>query len=305
MSGAAQYHALVGDLLTWLRQNETPQGAWYWDEDPAPVVEPPAPSAVAPPAPAAPAAPAATVADAAGTPDSPDDDPFAAECEAFVAAAMERIGSHRPESETLPGLEETAPPADPATALDALRQEVLPCTACGLHETRGSVVFGAGSARAELMIVGEAPGRDEDIQGQPFVGRSGQLLTKILAAIGLEREDVYIGNILKCRPPNNRDPLPPEVLACEPHLRRQLAIIRPRLICCLGRVAAQTLLRTSNSLTRLRGEVHFYGDIPVLATFHPAYLLRNPAAKRDAWNDVRMMRALLDALATADPRKGA
>jgi len=208
-------------------------------------------------------------------------------------------------SEALPGLEETAPPADPASALDALRQEVLPCIACGLAETRKNVVFGSGSARAELMIVGEAPGRDEDIQGQPFVGRSGQLLTKILAAIGLRRDEVYIGNILKCRPPDNRDPLPPEVLACEPHLRRQLAIIRPRLICCLGRVAAQTLLRTSTSLTRLRGEVHFYGDIPVLATFHPAYLLRNPAAKRDAWNDVRMMKALMEALAAADPGRGA
>jgi len=300
VSDAAQYRALVGDLLTWLRQNETPQGAWYWDEDPAPVVEPPAKEAVAP---KAPAAPAATVSDAA--PDSPDDDPFAAECEAFVAAAMERIGSHRAESEALPGLEETAPPADPASALDALRQEVLPCIACGLAETRKNVVFGSGSARAELMIVGEAPGRDEDIQGQPFVGRSGQLLTKILAAIGLRRDEVYIGNILKCRPPDNRDPLPPEVLACEPHLRLQLAIIRPRLICCLGRVAAQTLLRTSTSLTRLRGEVHFYGDIPVLATFHPAYLLRNPAAKRDAWNDVRMMKALMEALAAADPGRGA
>ena len=146
------------------------------------------------------------------------------------------------------------------------------------------------------MFIGEAPGRDEDLQGEPFVGRSGQLLTKIIGAIGLTREDVYIANILKCRPPQNRDPAGGEVAACEPHLKRQLAIIHPRVICCLGRIAAQTLLNTDLSLKRLRESVHFYAGIPVMATYHPAALLRNPQWKRDTWNDVRKLRVLRDAL---------
>jgi len=189
---------------------------------------------------------------------------------------------------------------DKAAALAALREEVLPCTACALHQSRQSVVFGSGSPDAEVVFVGEAPGRDEDIQGQPFVGRSGQLLTKILAAIGYGRDEVFICNILKCRPPNNRDPQADEVTACEPHLKRQLAILNPRVICCLGRVAAQTLLGTDASLKRLRETVHFYEGIPVMATYHPAALLRNPGWKRETWNDVRKLKALVDALNSGD-----
>ncbi len=316
MSGSGAYSELAAELLKWLRQNDRPEGAWFLDEGaPAPLEGMQAPSA--PPAPAEnaaqpqtepqaqpqpPSQPApAAVAAAAATPAAvEDDDPFAAECRTFVSRALDSIAGHDRDETLLPGLLAAEPATDPEAALVSLRDEVLPCTACELHTSRHNVVFGAGSARADLVIVGEAPGRDEDLQGEPFVGRSGRLLTKILAAIDLAREDVFICNILKCRPPQNRDPLPPEVLACEPHLTRQLAIIRPRVICCLGRVAAQTLLGTSVSLGRLRGGVHFYRDIPVVVTYHPAYLLRNPAAKRDTWNDVRKLKALLEALAQSE-----
>ncbi len=323
MNGSGAYAELAAELLKWLRQNDRPEGAWFLDEGaPVTMEEPQAP----PP----PSVSAATTAQpqaqpqassrpqpqprsqaqvqptpaAAAAPAAADEDPFAAECRAFVTRALDSIAGHDRDEALLPGLLAAEPVADPEAALASLRAEVLPCTACDLHTGRNNVVFGAGSARADLVIVGEAPGRDEDLQGEPFVGRSGRLLTKILAAIGLAREDVFICNILKCRPPRNRDPLPPEVLACEPHLTRQLAIIRPRVICCLGRVAAQTLLGTSVSLGRLRGGVHFYRDIPVVVTYHPAYLLRNPAAKRDTWNDVRKLQALLAALAQRE-RKGA
>jgi DNA polymerase len=185
---------------------------------------------------------------------------------------------------------------DQQGAMAALRAEVLPCTACPLSAGRTTTVFGSGNPQAEVVFIGEAPGRDEDLQGEPFVGASGQLLTKILGAIGYAREDVFICNILKCRPPNNRDPLPEEVRHCEPHLKRQLAILRPKVICCLGRVAAQTLLQTDLSLGKLRRTVHFYEGVPVLVTFHPAALLRNPAWKRDTWDDVRKLRALNEAL---------
>jgi DNA polymerase len=217
-------------------------------------------------------------------------DPFSAVCDQFVAETLALISIQPPRSR--PG----APVRGKASALAALRDEVLPCTACALHEGRHSTVFGAGSPDADLVFIGEAPGRDEDLQGEPFVGRSGQLLTKILAAIGYERDEVFICNILKCRPPNNRDPQPGEVKACEPHLKRQLEILDPRVICCLGRVAAQTLLGTDASLKRLRETVHFYEGIPVMATYHPAALLRNPGWKRETWNDVRKLRALIDAL---------
>ncbi|MBE0565094.1 MAG: uracil-DNA glycosylase [Krumholzibacteria bacterium] len=186
---------------------------------------------------------------------------------------------------------------DRRAALSRLRDLVLPCTACELSQGRTHTVFGEGNPEAEVVFIGEAPGADEDAQGQPFVGKSGQLLTKVIAAIGFAREDVFICNILKCRPPGNRDPLPAEVASCEPHLRRQLAILQPKLICCLGRIAAQTLLGTDTSLKRLRETVHFYAGIPVLATYHPAALLRNPEYKRDTWDDVRKLRALHDALA--------
>jgi DNA polymerase len=227
------------------------------------------------------------------------DPAFAAACSAFITETMaliEREGV--PPGGTLPPDPLLAAhDGDKAAALATLCAEVLPCAKCDLHRARTHTVFGTGNPDADLVFIGEAPGQDEDLQGEPFVGRSGQLLTKILGAIGYAREDVYICNILKCRPPNNRDPLPGEVEQCEPHLRRQLAILRPRAICCLGRIAGQTLLGTDASLGRLRQAVHFYAGIPVMVTFHPAALLRNPGWKRDTWDDVRRLRALVDALA--------
>ena len=165
-----------------------------------------------------------------------------------------------------------------------------------LHPSRTKTVFGAGSPDAGIVFVGEAPGANEDREGLPFVGRAGQLLTKILEAIGLSRDEVFICNILKCRPPNNRDPEGDEIVACSPYLKRQIALIEPKVICCLGRHAAQTLLETKASLKSLRETVHFYEGIPVMATYHPAALLRNPSWKRDTWNDVRKLRALYDTL---------
>ncbi|MGD9548788.1 MAG: uracil-DNA glycosylase [Candidatus Krumholzibacteriia bacterium] len=296
MSQGPDIQGVAADLLAWIRQNETPEGGWFHRVDAADLVQPvsprPAPSPPADPEPEE--TPRSTApAPIAPAPAALPDDPFAASCGAFLAETLDLIRRQRAHS----GAAAAVPPADPAAALALLRDQVLPCTACGLHTTRRNVVFGAGSPTAGLVIIGEAPGRDEDLQGEPFVGRSGQLLTRILGAIGFAREDVFICNILKCRPPENRDPLPPEVAACEPHLKRQLAILQPRAICCLGRVAAQTLLNTDAPLGKLRRTVHFYQDIPVLVTYHPAYLLRNPAAKRDTWDDVRKLRALYDALA--------
>jgi uracil-DNA glycosylase family 4 len=167
---------------------------------------------------------------------------------------------------------------------------------CALHQTRTNTVFGVGNPDAGVVFVGEAPGRDEDLKGEPFVGRAGQLLNKILAAIGFRREDIYIANVLKCRPPENRDPASSEVAQCEPYLLRQLEIIEPRVICALGRIAAQTLLKTSSSLTKMRTEVHDYHGIPMVATYHPAALLRNPNWKRPAWEDVQKLRVLYDEL---------
>jgi DNA polymerase len=266
---------IIGDFLTWVRQNEAAGMEWFLDEGSAPA-DGTSPSVLVP-------------APETGTAADPDD-PFLEICNQFVAETLPLI--ERQPSVRKPGPSEK----DKVAALAALRDEVLPCTACPLHETRHSTVFGAGNPDAEIVFVGEAPGRDEDIQGEPFVGRSGKLLTKILSAIGYGRDEVFICNILKCRPPNNRDPQPAEVAACESHLKRQLAILDPRVICCLGRVAAQTLLGTDASLKRLRQTVHFYEGIPVMATYHPAALLRNPGWKRETWNDVRKMRALVDAL---------
>ncbi|HKI84921.1 MAG TPA: uracil-DNA glycosylase [Candidatus Krumholzibacteria bacterium] len=183
-----------------------------------------------------------------------------------------------------------------AEALRVLAQEVAGCVKCKLHSTRTQTVFGVGNPNADLVFVGEAPGRDEDLQGEPFVGMAGKLLTKIISAIGFEREDVYICNVLKCRPPQNRDPQPDEVAQCEPYLLRQLEILQPKVICALGRVAAQTLLQTRESLTRMRGRVHDYHGIPMMVTYHPAALLRNPNWKRPTWEDVQKLRALHDEL---------
>ncbi len=179
-------------------------------------------------------------------------------------------------------------------SLEVLNSRVSGCMKCRLGSTRKNFVFGVGNPKARLVLIGEAPGADEDEQGEPFVGRAGQLLNKILAAVQLRREDVYICNILKCRPPNNRDPLPDEVEACEPFLKKQLEIINPKLILCLGRIAGQTLLKTNATLSELRNNIYVYQGIKVLVTFHPAALLRNPNWKRPAWEDVQKMKKMYD-----------
>jgi len=185
---------------------------------------------------------------------------------------------------------------DATAALGAVREDIGECTRCKLHTLgRTKVVFGTGHPRAELMFVGEAPGADEDEQGEPFVGRAGQLLTKIIEAIGLTREQVYIANVIKCRPPANRNPEPDEVATCEPFLFQQIDIIRPRVIVALGTHAAHALLKTDAPISRIRGVVHeFRGGSKLIPTFHPAYLLRSPDRKRDVWEDMKKVRALLD-----------
>ncbi|MHB8908789.1 MAG: uracil-DNA glycosylase [Syntrophales bacterium] len=177
--------------------------------------------------------------------------------------------------------------------LEAVRTELGDCRRCPLCKTRHRIVFGEGAPRAELVFVGEAPGADEDAQGRPFVGRAGQLLTKIIGAMGLKREEVYICNILKCRPPGNRNPQPDEIAACEPFLIRQLQVIRPKVICALGTFSAHTLLKSEAPISVLRGSFHTYQGIPLMPTYHPAYLLRNPGAKKQVWEDVQLvMKAL-------------
>ncbi len=183
-----------------------------------------------------------------------------------------------------------APDAGPWEALQA---EALGCTACGLCETRTNVVFGEGSLEAELMFIGEAPGRDEDRQGRPFVGRAGQLLTQMILAMGLQREEVYIGNVLKCRPPDNRDPAPDEVERCLPYLLRQIELIQPKVICALGRHALRSLTGYKGGITKVRGRPMEFLTWTVMPTYHPAYLLRNPAAKREAWEDLKAVLRLL------------
>jgi DNA polymerase len=189
--------------------------------------------------------------------------------------------------------------ASPQEALDALRGEIGPdCSRCKLHTLgRRQVVFGVGNPKAALMFVGEAPGADEDIQGEPFVGRAGQLLTKIIEAIGLRRDDVYIANVIKCRPPGNRNPEPDEVEQCEPFLFRQIDLIKPTVIVALGKFAAQSLLRTTEPITRIRGREYQYRDAILMPTYHPAYLLRNPASKREVWEDMKRVKAILDSAA--------
>jgi uracil-DNA glycosylase len=180
-----------------------------------------------------------------------------------------------------------------STGLEAVRAELGDCRRCPLGGLRHRLVFGEGNPHADLVFVGEAPGVDEDEQGRPFVGRAGQLLTKIIAAMGPKREEVYICNILKCRPPGNRNPQPNEITACEPFLIRQLEAIRPRLICALGSFAAHTLLKSEAPISVLRGRFHRYQGIPLMPTYHPAYLLRNPGAKKQVWEDVQAIMNVL------------
>jgi uracil-DNA glycosylase family 4 len=184
--------------------------------------------------------------------------------------------------------------ASPDAALAAIRDDLGDCTRCKLVGLgRQQIVFGVGNPHADLMFVGEAPGADEDIQGEPFVGRAGQLLTKIIEAIEMKREDVYIANVIKCRPPGNRNPEPDEVESCEPFLFRQIDTIKPKVIVALGKFAAQSLLRTTEPITRIRGREFAYRNAILIPTFHPAYLLRNPSAKREVWEDMKRVRALL------------
>jgi uracil-DNA glycosylase family 4 len=183
---------------------------------------------------------------------------------------------------------------DPASALRLIRTDLGDCTRCKLHRLgRQQIVFGVGNPEADLMFVGEAPGRDEDEQGIPFVGRAGQLLTKIIEAIGLKRDDVYIANVIKCRPPENRNPEPDEVETCEPFLFQQIDTIKPKVIVALGTFAARALLRTLDPISRLRGRVYDYRGAKLIPTFHPAYLLRNPSSKREVWEDMKRVRELL------------
>ena len=184
---------------------------------------------------------------------------------------------------------------EPTPELSKLQQQVCVCERCQLHQSRTQTVFGVGNPNAKVMFVGEAPGRDEDLQGEPFVGRAGQLLNLMLMALGWKREDVYIANILKCRPPNNRNPEATEVVQCEPYLIQQIELIKPQLLVALGRIAAQNLLATNSSISRLRGQKHLYqkGNIPLVVTYHPAYLLRNPIDKAKSWQDLLFIRSLL------------
>jgi uracil-DNA glycosylase family 4 len=178
-------------------------------------------------------------------------------------------------------------------SLDRIREDLGDCTRCRLHKGRTKIVFGVGNPKAELMFVGEGPGHDEDVQGEPFVGRAGKLLTQMIEAMGLRREDVYIANVVKCRPPDNRLPEKDEIAVCSPFLMRQIDVIRPKVICCLGSCAAQTLLATTQGISRFRGEWFDFHGAKLIPTYHPAYLLRNPAAKSDVWKDLQKVMAHL------------
>jgi DNA polymerase len=197
------------------------------------------------------------------------------------------------------------PPLEPGAgpeSLERIRAGLGECARCKLHALgRRQIVFGVGNPRARLMFIGEAPGRDEDLQGIPFVGRAGQLLTKMIEAIGLAREEVYIANVIKCRPPENRNPEPDEVASCRPFLFRQVEAIGPAVIVALGKFAAQALLDTEDPISRLRGRVYLCHGAKLVPTFHPAYLLRSPDQKKEAWKDLKVARGLLD----ADPSGGA
>jgi uracil-DNA glycosylase len=178
-------------------------------------------------------------------------------------------------------------------SLERIRADIGDCTRCRLHKARTNIVFGVGNPKAELVFVGEGPGHDEDIQGEPFVGRAGKLLTQMIEAMGLKRSDVYICNVVKCRPPENRLPEKDEISTCLPFLARQLAVIKPKVVCCLGACSAQTLLETNQGISRFRGEWFDYRGSKLIATYHPAYLLRNPAAKGEVWKDLQKVMSFL------------
>jgi len=210
--------------------------------------------------------------------------------------ASDYFFNQRPLSPKDPAPARAATPSDAGNrpALKDYYLQIKDCAKCGLHATRTKFVFGEGNPDAQLVFVGEAPGRDEDEQGRPFVGRAGQLLTKIIEAMGYRREDVFICNVLKCRPPNNRPPEPGEVEQCEPHLIEQLRIIKPKAICALGTHAAKTLLKIDIPISAMRGNFYDYHGVKLMPTYHPAYLLRNPAEKRKVWEDVQKIRDYLN-----------
>ncbi|HEX9985887.1 MAG TPA: uracil-DNA glycosylase [Thermoanaerobaculia bacterium] len=198
----------------------------------------------------------------------------------------------------LPVLQELVPPPArdeiaAAASLDELRPIALPCTRCRLSASRTQVVFGTGNPNADLMFIGEAPGRDEDLQGEPFVGKAGQLLSDIIKAMKLTRDDVYIANVIKCRPPENRNPEPDELDACRPYIRKQVELIKPKVIVALGRFGLQSLMEKSYGITSVRGQWLEYNGIKLMPTYHPAYLLRTPAAKKDVWADMKKVMAEL------------
>lgn len=205
------------------------------------------------------------------------------------AAARREEADLRPSSPPRPATESEKPTVPVAPSLENVAARVAACSACGLAATRTSVVPGEGNPKARLMFVGEAPGAEEDKQGRPFVGRAGQLLADMIKAMGLSRDEVFIANVLKCRPPGNRDPLPDEIDLCESFLLEQIALVRPEYICALGRIAAQALLKTKTPIGQLRGTFHDYHGVPLLATYHPAYLLRSPGEKKEAWKDLQMI----------------
>jgi len=212
--------------------------------------------------------------------------------EALIDLGLENLNSSLP-------AENKGPQGLPANvvgqeSLDAIRLDLGDCRRCGLAASRTKLVYGVGNSNARLVLVGEAPGREEDLRGEPFVGEAGRLLDRILHAMGMQREDVYICNVLKCRPPNNRDPLPEEVATCEAFLNRQIAAIRPQVIVGLGRFAVHSLLKTRVPISQLRGEWQNYQGIPMMPTYHPAYLLRNPEGKREVWEDMKSVLRMLN-----------
>jgi DNA polymerase len=216
--------------------------------------------------------------------------------EYLAALNLESWVARAPRAAPAAALAPGAGVCQPVANLDwlQLQERIAGCTRCTLSATRTQTVFGAGFAHADWLIVGEAPGAEEDRQGEPFVGRAGQLLNSMLRAIGLAREQVFIANVLKCRPPGNRDPAPQEIAECLPYLERQIALIKPKIMLAVGRIAAQALLHTEVPLGRLRQQVHAFGatGVPLVVTYHPAYLLRTPADKRKAWEDLKFARGV-------------
>ena len=226
----------------------------------------------------------------------------ALEASAVAAENTRQVGPALPPATASPPAtapRTAAPTQGGTTTWESLRSEVLACTKCALHASRTQGVFGVGNREAQWLVVGEAPGAEEDRRGEPFVGRAGHLLDAMLKAIGLSRgRNVYIANVLKSRPPGNRDPKPEEVAACLPYLMRQIELLRPRVMLAVGRIAAQNLLATDAPLARLRGKVHHFGELntPLIVTYHPAYLLRTPSDKRKAWEDLKFARSVFQGL---------